>query len=110
MEGNMVSIDKFIESVRNIDPEVKTICTQGACYKFAKFVNLYYPLSEFYISLDKQHIIIRYKDNYYDINGKCLGDGYIPMTEEDRDECETWSFSKKYFVGKECAYCGEIIT
>lgn len=103
-------IENFIACIRNIDPMLSFIFKNGACYRFAKYIKAHYPSSLLYISDEDQHVIVKYKNAYYDIDGKRSGDGYRIMSVEDMNKCADWSFYKNFFAGKECPNCGEIIT
>lgn len=104
-----MSIKEFIGIFRDIDDTMQFVCTHGACYRFALYVQMFYPASELYISPDKQHVCIRNNGMFYDVNGPRSCFGYTKMTLEETRECANWSFSKQWNAGHVCQECGELI-
>jgi hypothetical protein len=64
-----------------------------------------------YISKNKNHIITRYKNEYYDINGKVDNiDGYTKLKKEDIPMVDKWSFYNNNLLQiSECPICDEPI-
>ena len=104
-----MNIEEFINALRDTDEYIRYIYTKGSCYKFHVLLSKMYKGSVPYISENKDHIISRYKDRYYDIDGEVKNvKGYRELNESDIDMVEKWSFRKNnVLVLKECPYCDE---
>lgn len=102
----------LIESLRNTDPYIAMIFTQGGCYQFHKFLyNLYPNKAKLYINKKKDHVVTKIDGNFYDILGIVKNKiDYIEATNKDIEMCQTWSFSKqKMLILNECPVCEEPI-
>ena len=101
----------FIDTLRNSDEYIKYIYTEGGCYQFYLLLKLLYPKAIPYISIDRQHVITRIDNKFYDIRGefrKYLN--YKPMTDADIEMAKDWNFRKQNLLKlTECEYCGEPI-
>ncbi len=106
-----MNILTFIDELRNTDEYIKHIYTEGGCYKFHILLNKMYNNCTPYISPQKNHIITRYKNKYYDINGEVTNiDGYTLLSIEEKLMVEQWSFHKKNLLQlTECPVCDEPI-
>lgn len=102
----------FIDELRNTDPYIHHIYTQGGCYKFHVLLSKMYKGCIPYISPHKNHIITRYKNKYYDIYGEVTNvDGYTLLTIEEKLMVENWSFHKNnLLLLTDCPNCDEPIT
>ena len=99
----------FIEMLRNSDPYISTIYTNGSCYKFHLILKKMYPESVPMIDEIKDHIVTEIDGVYYDINGVNNGE-YYSLTDYDFDLVEKWSFSKQRMLQiGECPVCEEPI-
>lgn len=99
----------FIETLRNSDPYIQTIYTNGGCYAFYKVLKSIYPEAKPYINREKDHVVTVIDGASYDINGHTEGQ-YAPLVDEvDIARCESWGFSKWRFIGEECPFCEEVL-
>jgi uncharacterized protein YggL (DUF469 family) len=104
-----MTLEKFIDELRNTDGYMEYIFTRGGCYRFHVLLSRMYKNCIPYINQEMNHVITRYKGKYYDINGEigCL-DGYRKLTENDKEIVEKWSFRKNnLLVLNECPNCDE---
>jgi hypothetical protein len=107
-----MSIETFIDELRNTDLYIRHIYTEGGCYKFHILLSKLFRGSKPYISQRKNHIITKYRNNYYDIYGKIDNvDGYTKLKKEEKHMVEQWSFHKNNLLQlNECPHCEEPIT
>ena len=110
MDSNK-GISYFIEQLNISDGYIRHIYTNGGCYKFHVLLSRMFKGCIPYINQDMNHIITRYKGNFYDINGlvedyhnyKKLPVSYIPTVSK-------WSFyMNNLLVLKDCPHCDEPI-
>lgn len=106
---NLKQILKAVEALRNADPCISTIFTQGGCYQFYLFVK---TLNESAIPvIDKTggHVAVMLDGCVLDIGGLINdADDFKRMQPELEREAETWSFSRsKYLSFGECPNCEE---
>lgn len=106
-----MKLPEFIEELRNTDIYIQHIYTEGGCYKFHMLLSKMYNNCIPYISEQKNHIITRYKNKYYDITGEVYDlEGYTQLTIEEKLMVEQWSFHKKNLLKlTECPACDEPI-
>lgn len=104
-----LSIEQFIDELRNSDFYIQFLFTQGSCYKLFNLLNKMFDDCTPYINLDITHVVTKHNDNLYDIYGKVDNmDDYKPMTEDDIKLSETWEFRKNWMLKiAECPYCDE---
>lgn len=107
-----MDIETFIDELRNTDLYIRHIYTEGGCYKFHILLSKLFRGSKPYISQRKNHIITKYRNNYYDIYGKIDNvDGYTKLKKEEKHMVEQWSFHKNNLLQlNECPHCEEPIT
>lgn len=98
----------FINTLRDSDSYIKTIYLYGGCYQFFKVLKTVFPNAVPYINQEKNHVVTMIDGNYYDITGITNGK-YQPLTKDDISRCEKWSFSRNYWLNKECPNCDEPI-
>jgi hypothetical protein len=105
-------IDKFIEELNYTDEYISHIYMKGGCYKFHVLLSKMYKNTVPYISKEKDHIITRYKDRYYDINGEVYEvKDYRVLDVEEIPMVSNWSFSKNnLLLLSECPNCEEPLT
>jgi uncharacterized protein YbaR (Trm112 family) len=104
-----MNILTFIDELRNTDGYIRYIYTEGGCYRFHILLKKMYKDCTPYISQRKNHIVTRYKNRYYDIDGevKCM-DGYTVLTVDELPTVERWSFRRNnMMVLTECPVCEE---
>lgn len=102
----------FINELRNTDRYIEEIYLNGSCYKFHLLLKKMYPSSIGYISKEKNHIITKYRNKFYDITG--IVNDYHDYTMLNKNEeifCQKWGFyEKNLLLLTECDNCGEPIT
>lgn len=100
------------------DAYIKIIYMQGGCYQFYKLLKYLFPQAIAYLvkhddkSTQFDHIITNIDGKFYDITGEIKLSQYQEhrkLTLEDLNIVENWGFSKRYFLGKVCDSCGEIV-
>ena len=96
----------FINALRKTDEHIELIYTNGGCYQFSKLLKAMYPESESRIDMLKGHVVTMIEGEHYDITGVVKGI-YLPLTKEDEEMCEKWSFSNNYAPYRECPVCEE---
>lgn len=104
-----MNILNFIDELRNSDEYIKHIYMKGSCYKFHILLSKMYKNTIPYISKEKDHIITRYKDRYYDINGEVYDvKDYKVLDIEDIPMVSNWSFRNNNLLQlNECPNCEE---
>lgn len=104
-----MNILKFINELRDSDEYIKHIYMEGSCYKFYILLSKMYKSTTPYISIKKDHIITRYKDRYYDINGEVYDvKDYMVLDEEDIPMVSNWNFRNHNLIKlDECPNCDE---
>lgn len=76
---------------------------------FINFLKILYPEAEpYFYDSNKDHIVTKINNIYYDITGEIKGN-FLPLSNEDKVLCEGWSFCKLNWLYKECPTCGEQI-
>jgi hypothetical protein len=100
---------KLIDALRNSDMYIEHIFTKGGCYQFHLFLKKIFSNAIPYINENKDHVITRIGDCFYDINGVYKDySKYIPLTNDDKKIAEQWSFSRQQMLKiNECEACGE---
>lgn len=106
-----MKLPEFIEELRNTDLYIQHIYSEGGCYKLFQLLSKMYKNCAPYISEQKNHIITKYKNKYYDINGEVYDvEGYTLLSIEEKLMVEKWSFHKKNLLKlTECPVCDEPI-
>jgi len=105
-----MSISTFIKIIRNTDVYIKDIYISGGCYQFYLLLKQIYPGCKPYINKEKDHIITKYYDKFYDITGEVSGDNFTSLSQVDYELVNQWSFAKNkaLSIGR-CKYCKEPI-
>lgn len=101
--------ESLIKALRETDDYIEKIYLNGGCYQFYRFLKAVYPEAEPYIKWDKNHVVTKIGKNFYDITGRVDGI-YYPLTGEDVEMCEKWTFAGRNWLYRECPNCGEYIT
>lgn len=96
----------IIQAIRESDVYVEKIYLNGGCFAFYKILKTIFPTAVAYIDEAEVHIVTNIEGRLYDIKGLVEGD-YYPLPEEKFEMCEKWSFSRNYFLYKECPHCEE---
>jgi hypothetical protein len=101
---------RFIDALRNSDRYIEIIYMNGSCYQFHLLLKTFFPESEAFLSKEKNHIITKYNNKYYDITGEVYGNEYTKMTEIELKMASNWSFHKTQAIKiAECPRCEEPI-
>lgn len=98
--------EMLIKALSETDEYIKYIYLNGGCYKFYKFLKSVFPEAEPYFNVDEDHVVSKIGRCYYDITGEVEGE-YLPLSKQDIEKCERWSFSRYNWLYKECPACGE---
>lgn len=98
----------FIQTIRETDVYIEKIYLNGGCYSFYKVLKVIFPTAIPLINHSKDHIITMIDDKGYDITGQVEG-SYSMLTKEEILMCEKWSFSRNYWLHRECPNCEELI-
>jgi len=99
----------IIDSLRASDPYIKTIFTQGSCYKFHLFLKTIFPDAMAVCNENCDHIGSLIEGTVYDING-IVDWGYRAIYDDELAEIEGWSFCKNQWLNiGDCPSCGEPI-
>lgn len=90
--------NKFIKLLRNSEPDkLKEIYTFGACYKLFLLLKYVFPDAKAYFNKEKNHIITKIGDCFYDINGKVKLNSRdydnLELTKKQHKECNKWRYS-----------------
>ncbi len=100
--------NKLISNLRQSDEYIKYIFIGGSCYKFHLFLKTIWPDAEPYITKEKNHIVTKINNDFYDIDGYYFKKDIALMTAEDIELAKTWSFRKQNLLKlTECPVCGE---
>lgn len=68
-------VREFISVIRGSFHDASVVYTSGGCYGFYQIMKFVFPEAVAYFSdCDKQHIVVRIGDRYYDIDGLILDD------------------------------------
>lgn len=112
-EYQISKVQKIIKSLNDSDVYIEHIFLRGGCYRLFLFLKTIYPNAEPYIHQDKDHIVTKLFGHLFDIRGiiesefECL---YTPLSNEDLDMVESWSFSRNQVLQLcECPHCEEPI-
>lgn len=100
---------ELIEALRETDPYIETIFTQGGCYRLHLMLKRFWPDALPVINATGDHVGSLIGGEVYDING-VSGWSYRPMDDDDAAKAEEWGFAKNAMlqVG-ECPICEEPI-
>ena len=105
-----LNILQFIDNLRNSDRYIETIYTEGGCYQFYLLLGSMFIGCTPLISRDKDHIVTRYDNKYYDITGEVNGTLYSEMLDTEITTAESWSFCKNRVLElTKCQFCDEPI-
>ena len=109
----MLSPLEFINSLRESDGYIRMIYMNGGCYEFYKLLKKMYPDAKAYmVKLDGcsyyNHVLTNIYGFYYDIDGIFSLRRNHDAKEVD-ERVESWNFSKKKLIYKECPECGEMV-
>lgn len=58
----------IVHTLSSASPAIRTIFTQGACYRLYDLLSVYFPDAEPWLSVG--HVITKIDDRYYDIDGE----------------------------------------
>ena len=104
----MNDILDFINTLRESDKYIQTIFLNGSCYQFHLLLKTFFDNCEPYISKQKDHIITKHNDNFYDITGIVSGEEFTPLSDAELNFVKSWSFYKtKMLQIHKCPFCEE---
>ena len=103
-----MSPEDFIRALRETDFYIQMIYLHGGCYSFSKFLKSVYPEAQPYINASKDHVVTIINGVFYDIRGIVYGD-FVPLSKQDAELCEKWSFSRNNWLYRRCPNCDEEI-
>lgn len=105
-----MNVEAIISALRNSDRYIESIYSKGGCYQFYLFLKTIFHQATPLINMKKDHVIIEIDGYHYDIIGLADSDGFTPMTQNDIEEAESWSFSRSMVLSAgECQHCEEPI-
>lgn len=102
MVNQNLTPNEFIKLLRKGSPnEFREIYISGACYKLYELLKYIFPNAKAYFTKERNHIITKIDDDFYDINGKVrsryLYSGKydnLELTTKDHTECKKWNIYK----------------
>ena len=103
-------IIKFIDALRLTDPYIRTIFTNGGCYKFALFLKHVYPDGVLITNWNFDHVMLLIDGQGYDIYGDAgyEAHNWHVMTQREKEAARKWSFAGQRMVQiGECPACDE---
>ena len=104
------TILQFINAIRKTDRYIETIYMDGSCYQFHLLLKMLFPGCKAYINKEKNHVITKHANKYYDITGEVSGNNYTPITEKEINKAKEWGFYKTNMIKiAECPCCEEPI-
>ncbi len=101
----------LVNSLRETDRYIESIFMQGGCYRFHLFLKNIFPVATPFIHKDKDHIISKIDNQFFDIKGIVENKNeYSPLKKSELEMVEKWSFSKWHLLQlKECPFCEELL-
>ena len=103
-----MTIKNFL-NLLNSDKYIETIYLNGNCYKLYLLLNKLFPGSKPYINKEKNHIVTKFKNKFYDITGEVNGE-FHELNKNDLENVIKWSFYKNNCLSiMECPFCEEQI-
>lgn len=98
-----------INAIRETDPNIKMIFTNGSCYRFHLFLKKIWPDAIVVTNEKCTHVGSLIDGEVYDING-IISWSYRAMSDDEIKLAESWSFSngRMMQIG-ECPACEEPI-
>ncbi len=108
-QSDLISVADLISSLRNTDPYIRTIYSEGGCYKFHLFLKSVYPNAKPLINKDNNHVVSFINGVKWDIDGLVSWDEiYRPV--DDLRLVESWGFANRMLLSLgECEFCEEPI-
>lgn len=99
----------LVNSLRETDRYIESIFMQGGCYRFHLFLKNIFSDATPFIHKDKDHIISKIGDQFFDIKGIVENKNeYSPLKKSELEMVENWSFSRTHLLQiKECPFCEE---
>jgi len=101
-------IAETISLLKGCSRYIEPIMTEGSCYKFHLFLKSIYPQAIPMFGDD--HVVSEIDGLLYDINGLVLSGDYLPLSTNDIEMVEKFSFDRTMVLSiKECPHCDEPI-
>lgn len=105
---NVSDMLSFLSALRNTDHYIEMIYLNGACYQLHILLKEYFNCEPL-INPEKNHVVTKFKDKFFDITGEVKGE-YLPMSNEDVEKAKQWSFHRNKMIQIcECPFCEEPI-
>lgn len=100
---------EIIGPLRDSDPYIKTIYTQGSCYKFHLFLKSIFKDAVPVTNNEGDHVASLIDGVAYDILG-VIDWEYRQLTEIELNDAKGWSFAKNQWLSiGDCPHCDEPI-
>lgn len=103
--------EDLITALRESDPAIAAIYTQGSCYQFHLMLKKLYPRSSPMINDAGDHVVTHIGLDLYDINGRVPDRHavqYRPMSNIQIEMASQWSFANHHMLSAgECQFCHE---
>lgn len=96
----------FINTLRESDRYIQNIYLSGGCYQLYLILKTIFPDATPYINAEKDHVVTKIDEQFYDITGIVTG-SFTHLTKDEVTMCETWSFARNYWLFRECPQCEE---
>lgn len=97
----------LIDALRESDPYISTIYTQGSCYRLHLLLRTLWPDAIPVMDNTGGHVGSLIEGLVYDINGVVVW-SYRAMDDDDIEQAEKWSFAKNSMLQiGECPICEE---
>ena len=87
----------FISTISDLDPSLKRICLNGACYKFHLVLKSAFPEAVAYMNEQRDHVVTKIGTDLYDISGKLPRKrhaDYHEMTPKEIEVASKWAHRK----------------
>ena len=81
----------LIDSIRQTDQYIADIYLNGGCYQFHLMLKKFAPECEARITKERNHIVIYFKEKYFDITGIVEGQ-FQPLNQHEIDKKENSEF------------------
>jgi hypothetical protein len=104
-----MEILKLISLLRDSDPYIRTIYTEGGCYRFHLFLREIWMEAIPVTNEKSDHVGSLIDGEVYDIDG-IVNWSWRPMDDVDIEQAKTWNFANNSFLQiGECPVCEEPI-
>jgi hypothetical protein len=99
----------LVDAMRESDPYIRTIYTEGGCYRLHLLLKTMWPEARPVINAQRSHVGSLIGGAVYDIDG-IVQWSYRGMDSDDIKLAEAWGFAKNSMLQiGECPFCEEPI-